>query len=811
MSKTCDEMIYSSAGSSTGSESDSDEEELVNDAAVYSPFKPEVDAYATNGGIPPIKLTYGIIVRVQCGECNSDSDSDTHEDKNVTVGRICNGNNEHETDLAGCDWEIEVLDSRSSPTHPTPQIPTSHVPTKKWERGSDLRVVCSYCWNNHESLQLCGSCYMACYCNEHCQSRHWNAHETDCSRYAEIKECFIQETKLADLPFVFKGHSGEVALWPCLQMLGWKWNGTYRPPLDGRYTGERDPTMREVLSCSTWCVPTEFTDKELIGFLDGGGKGTCFQAGVRRHALAKAAINEGDSREDQVMQYWSKCVKDDILGMYFVTNRAILLVLEEMRKDYQVNNRPASETKLDETKTEPHHPIHTSTTKTSNDTSASSIEPGAQTYLTRASSTKKARKPSTNESNSLPSFYWPTPQECVEALHENPPEVRHATELAALQKTHEAKFEEWRFLLSTNHSLLFYGYGSKRDLLNQFAYEELRIEGDTIHLDSFHRDFHVSDLLDTLVHQFLNGNEPDLREDVVFPPQWDSERALPCDGRYSMALGSPPPLVKRAALIASRIATRNTNHHHNQTRPVFLILHNIDGINLRNAHAQMALAALVVHSALPNNSNGIRLCASVDHVNSAVALWDTCVASNFSWLWQDVTTYEPCLVEIRDGMHLDESLCKQTKQTHDQNQNQTQTNTNNNVVKTSNLAVNDVLESLAPRHAEVLDSLARMQMGLAMNTTDTPQTSSSVGGHAVDYGVFKEHCAARMISSSEKHLREMLKELIDHGLVESVRPNTRTNETPTTAGVDHRTGTEALRIPHSKDQLQLILEYANKR
>uniref|UniRef100_A0A7S0GF41 Origin recognition complex subunit 2 winged-helix domain-containing protein n=1 Tax=Proboscia inermis TaxID=420281 RepID=A0A7S0GF41_9STRA len=176
-------------------------------------------------------------------------------------------------------------------------------------------------------------------------------------------------------------------------------------------------------------------------------------------------------------------------------------------------------------------------------------------------------------------------------------------------------------------------------------------------------------------------------------------------------------------------------------------------------------------------------------------------------LFVDVT-YEPCPMEIRNGMQLDESLCKQTKQTHDHNQ------TNTNAVKSSNLAVIDFLESLAPRHAEVLDSLARMQMGLAMNTTDTPQTpSSSNGGHAVDYGVFKEHCAARMISSSEKHLREMLKELIDHGLVESVRPTHETRQTPHTS---RRYGITEVRVPKLcrfliQYQLQLILEYASER
>lgn len=66
---------------------------------------------------------------------------------------------------------------------------------------------------------------------------------------------------------------------------------------------------------------------------------------------------------------------------------------------------------------------------------------------------------------------WPNPQECVENVITNP--LRHASEIAKIELKHKTQFKEWAFLLQTNHSLLFYGFGSKRKLLDDFANEEL--------------------------------------------------------------------------------------------------------------------------------------------------------------------------------------------------------------------------------------------------------------------------------------------------------------------------------------------------
>ena len=50
---------------------------------------------------------------------------------------------------------------------------------------------------------------------------------------------------------------------------------------------------------------------------------------------------------------------------------------------------------------------------------------------------------------------------------------------------------EWTFLLSTNHSLILYGFGSRRDLLNDFAERELSIHGNVLVMDGYDSDISI--------------------------------------------------------------------------------------------------------------------------------------------------------------------------------------------------------------------------------------------------------------------------------------------------------------------------------
>ena len=64
---------------------------------------------------------------------------------------------------------------------------------------------------------------------------------------------------------------------------------------------------------------------------------------------------------------------------------------------------------------------------------------------------------------------------------------------------------------------------------------------------------------------------------------------------------------------------------------MFLLIHNIDGLGLRNPVAQNSIATLTASS----NKNGlplIRVVASVDNVNAALVLWSPEVEQKFDWV-----------------------------------------------------------------------------------------------------------------------------------------------------------------------------------
>ena len=120
----------------------------------------------------------------------------------------------------------------------------------------------------------------------------------------------------------------------------------------------------------------------------------------------------------------------------------------------------------------------------------------------------------------------------------------------------------------------------------------------------------------------LNGEEPSYTETTT---------------TYKDSL--PSDLICRAIAISKYIAKSHP-------RPIYLVLHNIDGLKLRSQVAQNCLAALVANSAIRStttvgtdsnqtrNSNAqvIRLITSVDRVDAVEILWDVTCTANFSWV-----------------------------------------------------------------------------------------------------------------------------------------------------------------------------------
>ena len=224
----------------------------------------------------------------------------------------------------------------------------------------------------------------------------------------------------------------------------------------------------------------------------------------------------------------------------------------------------------------------------------------AEQYFNRKRPAKKARKgdiPSAEFKPAGADIVVPTIKECVRevrAMHDasGADEAFYEREAAHY---HE-KFPEWSFYLATKQSILLYGLGSKRELLASFS-DFLGEEGvgDVISLDGYDPSINLSDFLDIFTQLFCNS------ENVGGAST--AERATACARRYA--------------------ATK--------TRPLFLLINNIDGYAMRSHLAQETLANLTYYSD-KDGAPMIRIAASVDDVSASLYLWKPQIEAMFDWV-----------------------------------------------------------------------------------------------------------------------------------------------------------------------------------
>ncbi len=238
---------------------------------------------------------------------------------------------------------------------------------------------------------------------------------------------------------------------------------------------------------------------------------------------------------------------------------------------------------------------------------------------------------------------WPNPSDCVERnqrMTHNEKKETKDNDAKWRKRYLEMHSVKWRFLLGTNHSLLLYGFGSKQELMNDFALQ-LRPHGDVLTICGFDPNVNVGQILDIMVQLFLNGVEPsDSMQLLEDNPCSDNsiDNSNENDVLYDMDdIYCSPPLLskvaKRAKSIGQAIGAQCT-------KPVYLVIHNIDGGSMMNDDTQRALALLLVnstvvdHDGVKRRDRGrvIRLMASMDHVDAPIALWDVETQSNFSWV-----------------------------------------------------------------------------------------------------------------------------------------------------------------------------------
>ncbi|KAJ1969476.1 F-actin-capping protein subunit beta [Dispira parvispora] len=191
-------------------------------------------------------------------------------------------------------------------------------------------------------------------------------------------------------------------------------------------------------------------------------------------------------------------------------------------------------------------------------------------------------------------------EEFLQLLKSTP--ASHKEEREALANLHAQHFPQWLFELRNGFNILFYGLGSKRQLLTKFVLEYLQ-DSPVVVVNGFFPTLTVRHIFQKIIHDVLQlgnaGANPHEQIAVIRRYFGDPDRAVP---------------------------------------EIYLVIHNIDGTSLRPERTQQVLGHLA--SCSPH----VHIIASVDHIQVPV-LWDSVRLAQFQWVWHDLTTFDYYQVE----------------------------------------------------------------------------------------------------------------------------------------------------------------------
>ncbi|QNP98026.1 YALIA101S06e05402g1_1 [Yarrowia lipolytica] len=327
-------------------------------------------------------------------------------------------------------------------------------------------------------------------------------------------------------------------------------------------------------------------------------------------------------------------------------------------------------------------------------------------------------------------------------------ELFHADQKKMLRHAYRGMFSQWIFELSEGFSLLFYGLGSKRELLTDFVCEKVDSEIPILVINGYNASVQFKSVLNSVV-DVLYENHEDIFAKKGFvvrnklPKDVDLLVKLVVDTMRDIEAGSKPSLV--------------------------VLCHNVDGESLRIDKASTHLSQLM-------SISQIWFVASVDHI-MAPLMWDSAKLASYNFVWHDVTTFAPYTVETSfdDPLLLGKKAEAQGAK-----------------------GVKYVLESVTPNHRSLYKNLIYCQLEEFHNVADKRKLPEAEVGAltgstsiSVDYDKVLTECLNELTVSNKKDFQEKLKEFMDHKMV---------------VAFDDKMGMKKLYIPSSKDVVQQILE-----
>ena len=303
--------------------------------------------------------------------------------------------------------------------------------------------------------------------------------------------------------------------------------------------------------------------------------------------------------------------------------------------------------------------------------------------------------------------------------------VGHQNERAKIVKNLEKQYRRWFVLLRAGFSVLLYGFGSKKALMEDFE-KRYCVDGGVI---------------------VVNGFFPSLTPKQVVVAAAAALSTTGVDDEPSDAFSTALQGMGTETLLAHiQSATRGTATI--QPKRLYIILHNIDGPQLRTPEAQALLGELA-------STPRVHLMASIDHVNAPL-LWSKREAARFNWVWQESSTFTPYALETAN---LPQLLASKGEERHVR-------------------GAANVLRSLTANGRDIFRLLAEHQL----------ENQDSQG---MPLDMFYAACREHFLVSSEVTLRVHLTEFTDHELVKSKR---------------RADGRDGLIVPLNADALRALLK-----
>ena len=335
---------------------------------------------------------------------------------------------------------------------------------------------------------------------------------------------------------------------------------------------------------------------------------------------------------------------------------------------------------------------------------------------------------------------------------------------SAIQESLSRQFHRFLLELEQGFNLLFYGYGSKRALLNRFATEVCSKRGHVVVLNGFQPKASIKDLLNAI-------------------------EAIPIVQKFTGSTDAATGTSNESQLARIRACFSSSD-----VKPLFLLIHNIDSPNLRSPKVKSQLATLASHTR-------IHLVASIDHVNAPL-LWTSTECSTrkpenideaslnyhvlgFSWLWHDLTTMAPYDFELA---HADRSSYAGASANARTGRGGAAGLAPGNTVM-SESAAQHILASVTQKAKKMFKLMATKQLAV-MDEDGEGKTQDDFERYGISYDTLFTSVRDNFIATNDTAMRTLLGEFRDHNLIVG-----------TGAG-----GAEILWIPMRRERLNKVVK-----